>query len=143
MHWQRTFLHPMLANFDAPSRDESTCTRNVSNTPQQALTLLNDPTFVEAARVFAQSLPTAADESRLESIFLRTLARLPKPNERQSLLGFLTTQRAAFKANPADAQKLLATGISRAPTAGDLSELAAWTSLCRVVLNLHETITRY
>ena len=56
MHWQRTFLHPMLANFDAPSREECTASRVISNTPQQALTLLNDPTFVEAARVFAQSL---------------------------------------------------------------------------------------
>jgi len=53
MHWQRTFVHPMLANFDAPSREDAVCTRVVSNTPQQALTLLNDPTFVEAARVMA------------------------------------------------------------------------------------------
>jgi hypothetical protein len=74
MHWQRTFLHPMLANFDAPARDESACTRNVSNTPQQALTLLNDPTFVEAARSFAESL-TGSDEARLDSLYLRTLAR--------------------------------------------------------------------
>src|SRR5471030_1937243 len=50
MHWQRTFLNPMLANFDAPSREECTASRNISSTPQQALTLLNDPTFVEAAR---------------------------------------------------------------------------------------------
>ena len=50
IHWQRTFLHPMLANFDAPSREECTASRIVSSTPQQALTLLNDPTFVEAAR---------------------------------------------------------------------------------------------
>ena len=57
MHWQRTFLHPMLANFDAPPREECTAARNVANTPQQALTLLNDPTFVEAARVLAQVAP--------------------------------------------------------------------------------------
>ncbi|HEY6167677.1 MAG TPA: PSD1 and planctomycete cytochrome C domain-containing protein, partial [Verrucomicrobiae bacterium] len=56
MHWQRTFLHPMLANFDAPMRDECAAARTASNTPQQALTLLNDPSFVEAARVFAQRL---------------------------------------------------------------------------------------
>jgi len=53
-HWQRTFLHPMLANFDAPSREECVASRNVSNTPQQALTLLNDPSFVEASRAFAE-----------------------------------------------------------------------------------------
>src|SRR5690606_31046823 len=53
MHWQRTFLHPMLANFDAPSREDCIALRNEANSPQQALTLLNDPTFVEAARVWA------------------------------------------------------------------------------------------
>src|SRR5207237_1115649 len=52
-HWQRTFLHPSLVNFDAPSREECVAQRSQSNTPQQALTLLNDPTYVEAARVFA------------------------------------------------------------------------------------------
>ena len=58
-HWQRTFLHPMLANFDAPSREECIASRIVANTPQQALTLLNDPTFVEAARVLAGSILSA------------------------------------------------------------------------------------
>ncbi|MBB5038109.1 PSD1 and planctomycete cytochrome C domain-containing protein [Prosthecobacter dejongeii] len=142
MHWQRTFLHPMLANFDAPARDECTATRNVSNTPQQALTLLNDPTFVEAARTLAESLTQGSDSERLETIFLRTLARSPKPAETHSLLGFLQSQRDVFKASPEDAQKLLATGLRPIPTSHQ-AELAAWTSLCRVVLNLHETITRY
>ena len=73
MHWQRTFLHPMLANFDAPAREECTATRNVSNTPQQALTLLNDPTFVEAARVFAARLlaDAANDRARIDLAFQR------------------------------------------------------------------------
>ena len=146
MHWQRTFLHPMLANFDAPARDEAACTRNVSNTPQQALTLLNDPEFVEAAKILAAkilSAPTAAsDESRIESIFQRTLSRAPKEREKQSLIAFLSSQRDAFKSSPDDAKKLLATGLKPAP-GGNAVELAAWTSVCRVVLNLHETITRY
>src|SRR5581483_9637904 len=75
MHWQRTFLHPMLANFDAPSREDSVCTRNVSNTPQQALTLLNDPEFVEAARVLAEHVFASAsgDDARLEQIYQRAL----------------------------------------------------------------------
>ena len=63
-HWQRTFLQPMLANFDAPAREESVCTRNISNSPQQALTLLNDPTFVESARVFAQDVLTRTEKKR-------------------------------------------------------------------------------
>lgn len=145
MHWQRTFLHPMLANFDAPARDECTASRNVSNTPQQALTLLNDPTFVEAARTFAESLPAGSDESRLDTLFLRSLSRLPKANEKQSLLGFLKQQREVYQAAPEDAQKLISTGLRTHPAAGsgNAAELAAWTSTCRVVLNLHETITRY
>lgn len=146
MHWQRTFLHPMLANFDAPARDEAACTRNVSNTPQQALTLLNDPSFVEAAKMLAGDVlshPSAgSDESRLEFVFRRALARFPKDREKQSLVAFLGTQRSAFRSSPGDAQKLLAIGLKPAPQ-GDAAELAAWTSLCRVVLNLHETITRY
>ncbi|MES2595632.1 MAG: PSD1 and planctomycete cytochrome C domain-containing protein [Verrucomicrobiota bacterium] len=143
MHWQRTFLHPMLANFDAPNRDECTCSRNVSNTPQQALTLLNDPTFVEAARSLASGLPSAvSDESRLDALYLRALARLPKPQERTSLLAFLNTQRETFRSAPEEAAKLLSTGLQPVPAHLD-PELAAWTSVCRVVLNLHETITRY
>jgi hypothetical protein len=141
MHWQRTFLHPMLANFDAPARDESACTRSVSNTPQQALTLLNDPTFVEAARSFAESLH-GSDEEKISVIFQRTLSRQPKPSEKQSLLSFLSTQRAVFKATPEDAQKAITAGI-RPVSKADPIELAAWTSVCRVALNLHESITRY
>src|SRR5207248_4015539 len=75
-HWQRTFLHPMMANFDAPSREECTAIRVVSNTPQQALTLLNDPTFVEAARVLSARLLEAeaiSDEKRIEMAFERPL----------------------------------------------------------------------
>jgi len=103
---------------------------------------LNDPTFVEAARSFAESLPAGSDESRIKAIYLRALARLPKDAERASLLTFLESQRAVFKATPEDATKLLATGLKPVPAAS-APELAAWTSVCRVVLNLHETITRY
>jgi hypothetical protein len=144
-HWQRTFLHPMLANFDAPSREEGTCSRSAANTPQQALTLLNDPTFVEAARVLAaQALagPARTDEERLAGIFQKALARAPRPAERTSLSAFLAGQRDYFKANAADAKKLVHIGLSPTP-AVDEPELAAWAQVCRVVLNLHETITRY
>ncbi|HEX8202520.1 MAG TPA: PSD1 and planctomycete cytochrome C domain-containing protein, partial [Isosphaeraceae bacterium] len=71
VHWQRTFLHPMLANFDAPAREECTAIRTAANTPQQALTLLNDPTFVEAARVLARHLPAGTDEQRIDALFRR------------------------------------------------------------------------
>ena len=137
MHWQRTFLHPMLANFDAPGRDECIANRNLSNTPQQALTLLNDPTFTEAARAFAESTKLGD----LPALFQRALARAPKPAELASLTKFYETQIATFKAQSEDAVKLLKAG-QRAASAPS-PELAAWTATCRVVLNLHEVITRY
>jgi hypothetical protein len=145
MHWQRTFLHPMLANFDAQAREECIASRVVSNTPQQALTLLNDPEFVEAARVFAERLlriDVESDEARIDRAFLVALARPANDKERTSLKKFLDVQREHFRANAADAEKLIRAGI--APAAGlDQIEHAAWMSLARVVLNLQETITRY
>ncbi len=146
MHWQRTFLHPMLANFDAPAREECTANRTVSNTPQQALTLLNDPSFVEASRVFARRLLEAKasdDAARLDLAFELADARAIRPAERQSLLKFLAGQRDYFGKNPAEAEKLLHVGISPEVKTLDAAEWAAWSEVCRVVLNLQETITRY
>ncbi|MFZ9460440.1 MAG: PSD1 and planctomycete cytochrome C domain-containing protein [Opitutales bacterium] len=142
MHWQRMFLHPMLINFDAPARDECTALRNYSNTPQQALTLLNDPTFVEAARVMASRLQAAPSAERLALGFRLAMGRDPKPAERPSLEKLVGEQTAYYRANPAEATKLLKVGLSPAP-AGDPAELAAWTQACRVLLNSHEAITRY
>src|SRR5207244_4708446 len=83
VHWQRTFLHPMLANFDAPSREECTANRTVANTPQQALTLLNDSTFVEAARALAAKLIAESDndDARFARLYERALCRTPKAEE--------------------------------------------------------------
>ncbi|MEZ0385513.1 MAG: DUF1553 domain-containing protein, partial [Verrucomicrobium sp.] len=146
MHWQRTFLHPMLANFDAPMRDECTANRTVSNTPQQALTLLNDPTFVEAARVFAERLlqkNIADDATRLNAAMELAAGRQLKRPELDSLTYFLNSQRELYKASPEDAAKLAKVGVSPLASGVNVEELAAWTSVCRVVLNLQETITRY
>jgi hypothetical protein len=145
-HWQRTFLQPMLANFDAPSRDECTAIRNVSNSPQQVLTVLNDPSFVEAARMFAGRVLTNApknDDQRLELIYKEALARQVKSTEKKSLEGFLQEQRDYYGAHPDDAAKLMQVGLAPEPKVADNAELAAWTQVCRVVLGLHETITRY
>ena len=144
-HWQRTFLHPMLANFDAPAREECTAARTVSNTPQQALTLLNDPTFVEASRAFAQRLLSdvrAKDEARLRQAFRLALARDPKPAELISLTAFLRQQREEAAKQPADAAKFLAVGQTPSSPLPAV-ELAAWTQVARVMLNLHETVTRF
>jgi hypothetical protein len=146
-HWQRTFLHPMLANFDAPPREECTAARTVANTPQQALTLLNDATFVEAARVLAQSLLASdcdrTDAGRISRLYQKALARPPRKKEQESLAAFLTVQRAFFRDHPSEAEQLLRVGHSPPPAAIVEPELAAWTTVCRVVLDLHETITRY
>jgi hypothetical protein len=146
IHWQRTFLHPMLANFDAPAREESLCTRNVSNSPQQALTLLNDPTFVECARVFAQDVVTQhkkTDEDRLNYAFERALDRPVKQKEEKSLLAFLNEQRKNISEHKDDPNKLMQVGLAPTPSNLDKNELTAWTQVCRVILNLHESITRY
>ena len=145
-HWQRTFLQPMLANFDAPSREECAAIRTVSNTPQQALTLLNDPTFVEAARLLAQKLllsPAKSDEARMDLAYQRTLARSIKPGELASLKKFLAAQREHLQSDRAEALKIQKVGLAPTPKEADAIELGAWASVCRVILNLHETITIY
>jgi hypothetical protein len=142
MHWQRMFLHPMLVNFDAPVRDECTALRSYSNTPQQALTLLNDPVFVEAARAFASRLLARPADERLALAFRLAVGREIKPSERPSLEKLVADQKAYYAAHPEDATKLLKIGQSPA-AAGDPAELAAWTQACRVLLNSHEAITRY
>lgn len=146
MHWQRTFLHPMLTNFDAPSRDECVAKRTQSNSPQQALTLLNDPVFVELSRAYAirilrESKSNKFDD-RLALAYRLALARSPAPKERAGLKKLFEAQQTYFEENPADAQAFL----QRQPGVGsqaELPELAAWAQVCRVILNLHETITRY
>jgi len=136
----------MLANFDAPSREECTANRIVSDTPQQALTLLNDPTFVEAARVFAARVLSSVpgpDADKLNAAFQRALARPPNQAEHGSLLAFLAVQREQYGQAPDEAEKLIRIGnASPAPNPSKV-ELAAWTQVCRVILNLHETITRF
>src|SRR5262249_53307414 len=125
---------------------ECTAVRTVANTPQQALTLLNDPTFVEAARVLAQSLlirQAGSDAERIDELYRRALGRPARAEERTSLEAFLATQRRHYPDNPEDAKKLLKVALAPVTLATPETELAAWTSVCRVVLNLHETITRY
>src|SRR5207302_11363319 len=122
-----------LANFDAPSREECTANRVVSNTPQQALTLLNSPIFVEAARVFAARLlaDQAADEARLVAAFERTLARKPTADESAALLKYLTGQTSYFRTHPESCRKLLTIGNAPLPSGADEAKLAGWISVCR------------
>ena len=144
MHWQRQFLHPALLAFDAPTREECTAERAVSNTPQAALTLLNDPTFVEAARAFGARMFREGkdDESRLIRGFRLATSRRPRAVELDPLRSLLRRHRRAFRADPAAAHKLASVGLSPVPRDIDAAELAAWTSIARVLLNLSETTNR-
>ena len=143
--WQRTFTHPSLLAFDAPSREECVAERNRSNIPQQALVLLNDPTYVEAARVFAARILTECHGDvgqRITWAVQQALQRKPSTDEVKTLSALFAQQLADYQKEPSSAAELLKAGA--APTAASLnpSELAAWTHVARVILNLHETITR-
>ena len=107
-HWQRTFLHPMLKAFDAPSREECTAERPRSNTPLQALALLNDPSFVEAARVFAERIVReggSTAESRLDWAYQWVLARSPKPAEQKLVLGLYENHLAKYQKETEDLER--------------------------------------
>jgi hypothetical protein len=144
--WCRTFLHPAMLALDAPSREECTVARPRSNTPTAALVLLNDPTFVEAARVFAARIldeggTTIAE--RLQFTFREALGRDPRPEETAHLTQLFARHLADYASEPAAARQLQKVGLS--PGYRDernLAEHAAWTSVARVVLNMHEVITR-
>jgi mono/diheme cytochrome c family protein len=146
VHWQRMFLHPQLLAFDAPTREECTAARMRSNTPKAALVLLNDPTFVEAARKLAELAVVsggAGDDDRIAFLWNRTLSRTPDAEELALVKGLLDRRRAEYRADPTAAGKLLAVGIAPRDTSLDPIELAAWTTAARAVLNLHEAIARY
>jgi hypothetical protein len=143
--WQRTFLHPSMLNFDAPSREECTVNRVASNTPLQALDLLNDPIYVEAARVFAENALTrggASFDRQLNWIFNAALDRAPNKQERAILAGLYRDNLKRFTASPEDAKKFVSVGDSPVPQRVRIPQLAAVTTVTRAVLNLHETITR-
>jgi hypothetical protein len=143
-YWCRTFPHPSLLAFDAPSREECTVERPRSNTPLQALVLLNDPTYVEVSRVFAERILKSGNttEKRVEFAYRQTLNRKPLPEETKVLAVLVEKHWKEYQADKAAATALLSEGAHPAAKDLDPAELAAWTSAARVLLNLHETITR-
>lgn len=143
--WQRSFLHPSLLAFDAPSREECAAERTRSNIPQQALVLLNDPTYVEAARAFGARIlrePPGNLEVRIVWAWQQALQRNPTATEMRITRELLETQLKTYRADPKAADALLKTGLAPVPDGQDRAELAAWTHVARVLLNLHESITR-
>jgi hypothetical protein len=145
VHWQRQFVHPMLKAFDAPSREECTAERPRSNTPIASLVLLNDPTFVEAARVFAARILTEGGKTsgeRFEFAMRQATSRKPDAEEIRLLEQLLVTSRKRYQADIDAARKLIAAGQAPAAKNIDAAQLAAWTTVARAILNLNETYTR-
>jgi len=145
-HWQRTFLHPSLLAFDAPAREECTARRERSNTPIPALVLLNDPTYVEAARKFAERILREGGrtvESKLDFAWQLALSREPNDEERHLLEELIQANLTRYANETSAADQLLQTGLAPVVEGIDKIELASWTAAARVILNLHEAITRY
>ena len=143
--WQRSFLHPSLLAFDAPSREECVAERNRSNIPQQALVLLNDPSYVEAARVFATRIVTECqgdDSQRIVWAWQQVLQRDPSEEEMKIASELFEQHLTVYQENPATAESLLAVGQTSLPENIDKVQAAAWTHIARVLINLHESITR-
>jgi len=143
--WKRTCPPPQLQTFDAPDRETCTVNRERTNTPLQALVLLNDPTYVEAARVLAERLMTDAatlPEERIRWAFRLATARTATDAEVRLLVALFEKQKARYTTQREEAVKLLTNGEHPRNEALDPVELAAWTNVVSTILNLDETVTR-
>jgi hypothetical protein len=144
----RSVPYPMLQNFDTP-RGDASCVRRVrSNTPIQALTTLNEDLFVECSRALAMRMVSLGgdDQARIIHAFRRCTARSPATAELETLLAFLQKQKDRFAAGPEQNAIQLATGSSEGkldlPAGVAASDVAAWTAVTRVLLNLDEVVTK-
>ena len=143
--WKRSVPPPNMVAFDAPNREVCTVRRETTNTPLQALVLLNDPVFVEAARALGERMLTeggSVTTDRLAYGFELSTSRLPTPEELGVLTSELERQRSTFALDPAAAERLLSVGHSLRNEKIDAVEHAAWTNIASIMLNLDETITK-
>ena len=143
--WKRTSPPPSMMLFDAPNRETCTVKRSRSNTPLQALALLNDPQFVEASRFLAERMMTEAGdtpEERLNHAFQLAVSRPARPEELAVLEQLYETELADFDQNPDRAGELLGVGKATANPDLDPRELAAWSTVASVILNMDETISK-
>jgi len=141
IHYQRTSPYPQLVNFDEPNSNISCTRRARSNTPLQALNLLNDPVFTEAAQSLAVRVLEEAPrdwEHRLDSLFQLCFSRRPSPNEREKIERYYQNQKSIFLKDP----KAIPS-VAPNPVPGiEPVEVASWVGLGRVLMNLDEFITR-
>jgi hypothetical protein len=141
--WKRTSPPPSLAALDAPDRQTCVVRRPRTNTPLQALVLMNDPTYVEAARKLAERMMRAAgdEEARLVLAYRLALARAPKAAEKEVMLGLYREQLAYYRTRAEAAAKLVRVGDSSIKSEVNEAELAAWTVVATTILNLDEALT--
>jgi hypothetical protein len=143
--YKRTISPPSLMNFDSPTRESCVVQRSATNSPLQSLELMNDPTFLEAARALGQRMLKEGGSSAKERIrfaYRLATARRPTENEAQVLDGSLEYFLARFKDREAAASKYVSVGESTRDLALDVRELAAYTSVASLILNLDNTISK-
>jgi hypothetical protein len=143
--WKRQSPPPGMLLFDAPTREYCVVRRPRTNTPLQALALLNDPQFVEASRAFAQRILLEGGDchdSRITFAFRSATARPPQPGEIDVLRSLLEQQQAEFEQDRTAVDKFLAVGAFEADAALDPVDLAAWATVANILLNLDETLMK-
>jgi hypothetical protein len=144
-YWKRAVPPPSLRAMDAPNRELCSARRQLTNTPLMALVLMNDPTFVEAARALAQRMMAEAEPTpaaRISLAFQLAVARHPSEAESVALLKLYEQQLARFGEDEPAAEQLLGVGESKRDATLDPHEHAAWTTVASVILNMDETITK-
>ncbi len=142
-YWCRTFPHPAMVAFDAPSREECTAERSRSNIPQQALVLLNDPVFVEAAKKFGEQIAKFEGGDAVTHAWKMATGRQPTPDEKSILEELYQNQKARFENDEAAAKEFLSTGEAPPPSNIPPAEAAAWANVGRAILNAYETTSRF
>ncbi len=144
-HWQRTFVHPSMLAFDAPTREECVAQRSVSNTPSAALTLLNDPTYVEAARALGQRVILEGgktDEQRIQWLFRTVLSRSATVAEMSKVAELLEQLKLQYATDLEAAKQLQRVGQFQLDAGIEISEASAWAMVGRALLNVNEAIYR-
>jgi Protein of unknown function (DUF1553)/Protein of unknown function (DUF1549)/Concanavalin A-like lectin/glucanases superfamily/Planctomycete cytochrome C len=143
--WKRTVPYPGLNTFDAPDREKCSARRTITNTPLQALLLMNDPTYLEASRALAQRDLTEApanEQDRIRWAFRVVTERDPSSQESGILTKLYEKERAHYDVHKDAAQKLLTIGESKPDAKFEPGELAAWTMVASTILNMDETVTK-
>ncbi len=143
--WRRTTPYPSMTTFDAPSREVCTVRRIRTNTPLQALVTLNDPVFIESAQAMARRIDRVPDRDvrqRAKYAFRLVLTREPTASETDRVIELFEATRVLYVSQPAQAQAMATEPLGPAPSGADLAELAAWTVVSNVLLNLDETLAR-